>query len=625
MRSDHCPTRIAVITLVSGRHEHLRRQRSALASGVRPPDLHVVVSMGDPGIEQVLDDGSGLETRLLRIPVPEGGLPLAQSRNAGVAAAIDDGAGLLVLLDVDCLPGRDAISRYAAAAATPDGADGLLAGAVTYLPPAPDGGWAFDSLTEFRSPHPARPVPPDGEMVPGEHRLFWSLSFALTPSTWTRIGGFCPEYVGYGGEDTDFAMTAKAAEVSLWWVGGADAYHQHHPVSSPPVEHLTDILRNGALFRSRWGAWPMEGWMEDFERLHLVVRKGPDWIRARPTRLVSIPASHPYVDAVRPPSAVAVLGRRVSGWEPDPLLTPTGLQRAAERIDVIHLHFGYDHLSVEAMSGWLAAIREEGIPLVVTVHDLRNPHHRDPELHDAHLRLLMGQADAVLTLTAGAAAEIEARYRRSAQVLPHPSLLDRTTTLAGEPSASGLVVMHLKSLRRNIADPGRLVAATLMGVRAARETADIPGRLRVDVHPDVLDRPELRSVRELAGRGELELSVHERFSDAELQGLLLRAHACVLPYQFGTHSGWLELCRDLGTRVIAPTSGHFGGADGQWDEVISYDNDETSGLGEASLSAAVSAALESPPPSPADRGRRLIELRDVKASHADVYARLARS
>jgi len=50
--------------------------------------------------------------------------------------------------------------------------------------------------------------------------------------------------------------------LGLGWVGGARAYHQHHPVSSPPVEHLDDILRNGRLFHERWGEWPMTGWLE---------------------------------------------------------------------------------------------------------------------------------------------------------------------------------------------------------------------------------------------------------------------------------------------------------------------------------------------------------------------------
>ncbi len=50
----------------------------------------------------------------------------------------------------------------------------------------------------------------------------------------------------------------------LHWVGGAWAYHQHREVSSPPREHLADIVRNARRFRDRWGRWPMEGWLGAF-------------------------------------------------------------------------------------------------------------------------------------------------------------------------------------------------------------------------------------------------------------------------------------------------------------------------------------------------------------------------
>ena len=408
--------RSAVITVVAGRHDHLRGQRSALARSAVRPDRHIVVSMGDPGIAQVLDDNTGLVTRLIEVAVSEGGLPLAQSRNVGAAAAIEDGAQLLVALDVDCLPAPGMMARYASAAASPEGKHGLLAGPVTYLPPTPREGWTPKSLAEHRAPHPARPAPADGELQVGEHRLFWSLSFALTAETWDRVAGFCPDYVGYGGEDTDFAMAAERAGVPLLWVGGAEAYHQHHLVSSPPVEHLTDILRNGAIFNARWGYWPMEGWLEEFERLHLIARHRHGWKRLPPVRLASIPPHHPYVDAVRPPSAMAVEGDRVSGWDPDPLLIPARLRALAARFDVLHLHFGYDHLTVAAMEAWLAVIRDRRVPLVVTVHDLRNPHHQTRELHDEHLRLLMAHADEVLTLTGA-----QPRRSNGASVAGRPS------------------------------------------------------------------------------------------------------------------------------------------------------------------------------------------------------------
>jgi hypothetical protein len=95
--------------------------------------------------------------------------------------------------------------------------------------------------------------------------LFWSLSFALTASAWRAIGGFCEEYVGYGGEDTDFGQLARAPGIGVRWVGGAMAFD----VSDPPHEHFDDILRNAAVFRRSWGWWPMRGWLEEFRRLGL--------------------------------------------------------------------------------------------------------------------------------------------------------------------------------------------------------------------------------------------------------------------------------------------------------------------------------------------------------------------
>ncbi|MEU2561969.1 galactosyltransferase-related protein [Streptomyces longispororuber] len=259
--------RVAVITLVAGRHRHLRLQQDGLAAGTRQPDHYVVVTMDDPGARGVL---AGRRPTAGTVSVPtgaDGRLPLAAARNAGARRALDAGADLLVFLDVDCVPGPDLLARYARTAA--DGA--LLCGTVAYLPPPPPDGYRLSTLPALAPPHPGRPVPGDTEVIrDGDHRLFWSLSFALTAATWRAVGGFCEDYTGYGGEDTDFARTAAAGGVELWWVGGAPAYHQYHPVSRPPVEHIDDILRNGRIYKDRWGSWPMEGWLHEFARRGLV-------------------------------------------------------------------------------------------------------------------------------------------------------------------------------------------------------------------------------------------------------------------------------------------------------------------------------------------------------------------
>jgi GT2 family glycosyltransferase len=279
--------RTAIVTAARGRLEHLRRQLIGIAGSALLPDVHVIVAIDDPNVTDVVA-ASGNTARVVHYENGPGPLRVGSARNAGARAALTDGAQLLVFLDVDCIPGRNMLSRYHAAAVSPENQNALLCGPVTYLPPPTDGenGYPPD-LEPMTDPHPARPAPGDDDVVSStDYELFWSLSFALTPSTWRAVGGFCEQYRGYGAEDTDFGQTARLAGVPMRWVGGAHAYHQFHPVSNPPVEHVDDIVRNATVFYQRWGWWPMANWLNAFEQRGLIkldsqsrpiVRRTADW------------------------------------------------------------------------------------------------------------------------------------------------------------------------------------------------------------------------------------------------------------------------------------------------------------------------------------------------------------
>jgi GT2 family glycosyltransferase len=276
--------RVAVVTLVHGRHDHLRGLLGGLRAGSRAPDLLVVAAMDDDGVIRVVRDAATTaETHVVDVPRVEG-LPLAAARNAAAHRAIESGADLLVFLDVDCIPSPSLIARYAEVArGSNQPAPVALAGAVHYLPPRGAGQRAYRPEDLRRSaPHPTRPaLPPAQTQVADDVRLFWSLSFAMSARDWDRVGGFDEGYVGYGGEDTDFGMRLARAGGSLVWVGDAVAYHQHHPVENPPYRHLDDIVVNANRFWDRWGFSPMEGWLAAFEDAGLVMQSGrpPRWTR----------------------------------------------------------------------------------------------------------------------------------------------------------------------------------------------------------------------------------------------------------------------------------------------------------------------------------------------------------
>ena len=264
------PGRTAVVALCSAaRVAHLEAQLAAVGDSA----TRIVVWLDDtpaPPLDCEV---------VLHVPPTSGGLRLARGRNAGADEAVRLGCDLIVFLDADCIPGAECLTRYRGAAA--EFPDAILCGPVTYLP---EGFTATDqpALRAATAPHPARPAPPAGDTVVAsndEYALFWSLSFALTRDRWRAGPRFDESYVGYGGEDTDFGFSARATSVALVWVGGADAYHQYHPTSSPPWAHLDDILINGARFAEKWGRWPMEGWLEEFRMAGAVQFSDGAWRR----------------------------------------------------------------------------------------------------------------------------------------------------------------------------------------------------------------------------------------------------------------------------------------------------------------------------------------------------------
>jgi glycosyltransferase involved in cell wall biosynthesis len=351
---------------------------------------------------------------------------------------------------------------------------------------------------------------------------------------------------------------------------------------------------------------------------------------ACPIRVASVPAGHVYVRHLGDPAggdAVARLddpvppgpGVRAGQWWPPAMLSPSWVLDHHREFDVFHVQFGFDAQEPRYLNALVQALRSVRKPLLYTVHDLRNPHHLDPRAHDAHLDVLIPQSDGLVTLTAGAAAEVESRWGRRPVVLPHPHVVDLSRIrAAGPPDGRFVVGVHAKSVRASM--------APLPVIRAlAQVVPELPGgRLQVNIHHDVFDAgaarhdPELtRYLAAAAARSELDLRVHDCLSDMQLWSYLESLDVSVLPYRFGTHSGWLEACHDLGTTVIAPSCGYFR----EQRPCLAYRHDE-SGFDAGSLQEAVLDAYERRPRWQARAVDRLRERIGIAAAHRRLYQQL---
>jgi len=250
----------SVLTLARDRRAHLARLIEGLRRSHTAPDELIIVDMGGPRIEC---PETAFPIRVLPLTGPQ--LPLAQARNLAAGAAHHD---TLVFLDVDCIPMAALLGRMRREI---EKHDALLCAEIRYLPAdAILEDWAEDGLLRHSITHPVRSFPVAGVWVEDNPGLFWSLAFAVRSGRFKQLGGFDARFTGYGAEDTDFGFRAKQAGIDLLFLGGVAAFHQHHDVFDPPLQHFHDIVRNAGIFHDIWNIWPMRGWLAAFAQLGLI-------------------------------------------------------------------------------------------------------------------------------------------------------------------------------------------------------------------------------------------------------------------------------------------------------------------------------------------------------------------
>lgn len=286
-------------------------------------------------------------------------------------------------------------------------------------------------------------------------------------------------------------------------------------------------------------------------------------------RVASVPGSHVYVrhlshpdgadGVVRLTDPVPRDGRKVpGGWWPPLMLEPGWVSDNHRLFDVFHIQFGFDALSPQILAEVLQELKMHDKPLLYTVHDLRNPHHPEPEAHSELQDVLIAAARTLITLTPGAAAAVSRRWSRTPEVLAHPHVLERSWIEQPRRDDRFVVGVHAKSLRANM-DPLALLDTLTAAVGELPEAL-----LQINVHDEIF-HPANHWFAPEAGEKLLRYDrydhvtvvVHPYFSDDELWEYLASLTVSVLPYRFGTHSGWLEACYDLGTAVIAPSCGYY--------------------------------------------------------------------
>ncbi|MGH8901886.1 MAG: glycosyltransferase [Egibacteraceae bacterium] len=222
-----------------------------------------------------------------------------------------------------------------------------------------------------------------------------------------------------------------------------------------------------------------------------------------------------------------------------------------DAFDVVHPHT----VELAAASDLVELARlsiERATPLVFTVHDLTPNIESDERAFAEKTALLLRVASAVITLTNAAAVALEARFgvaRSAIHVVPHGNAVPLDLIPSAGSSGHGLAAFGASRPNREYAT---LVRAWRR-LRAPRPPLRLLLR-SVGAADEVRYRHVLAELRRLAEElPGLTLDIVTGMVPArELVAWCRQSAVLVLPYRTITHSGQLELTRDVGLAVLAP-------------------------------------------------------------------------
>lgn len=270
--------RASVIIPSRNRATILAETLISLSRQTFPAEQMEVVVVDDASV-----DGTGTLLQNLRAPFPLVLLHLtpseafcpARPRNAGLRQARGE---VVLFLDADVIPSPDLVAAHVGAHRASPGGSAVIG--YTY---------GFPTDLEGRTPETLRPPAPheligalprllqenpdwhDGrerlysvlgrpEEHPAPWQLFWTNNASVPRRLALDAGGFDESFVGWGGEDIEFAYRLHKAGVSFRLAREAWGVHYPHPVGDP-AERKTQLERNRRRLLAKHASPQLELWL----------------------------------------------------------------------------------------------------------------------------------------------------------------------------------------------------------------------------------------------------------------------------------------------------------------------------------------------------------------------------
>ncbi len=341
-------------------------------------------------------------------------------------------------------------------------------------------------------------------------------------------------------------------------------------------------------------------------------------------RILAFPARHPYTSKLNS-GQIAYVNPDTDYFQSRETSSEAFLEQhhPSASYDLVHIHFSFDRLPLADLSNLVAYFKKKKKKIVWTCHGIESQRLKNFG-QGKYQELLFHTADKILTLTSGFKERIEATLG------PHPSGIDVIPCgYMASPADVRRFYDPLKKRREEIVylvgefRENKEYLQSIVNILQCRELNNVrlivvfkPLNLYEDSDGAAIDARKLWFWQIIQHPRVTMISAPE-ISNDDLTEIFCRAHTCVLPYTWGSHSGQLELGRDCGCHVVVANVGYY---KEQWDRAIVYGQGvyppDAKSFTEGVILAQQRAPLTPDFEERADEARRILE------RHHAVYAQL---
>lgn len=235
----------SIVAIVKGSTGQLSGLINSIEQSQAIPEELILVWMTPPNNESLL---SSDKFTIHHKFATDASLPISRARIKGFTACATD---TVVYLDADCICSPTLLGSMIDAAIPGN----VITANIVQLDSQVDS-INMNMLTNIASQRQS-----SRELLP--MNAFTTTAFAISKSDYTEVGGFDPDYQGYGIGDVDFGMRCSAGNLRLVRIEDC-IFQAFRPHYQPPINHLCDIVSNAELFKNKWGVYPDVPFIADF-------------------------------------------------------------------------------------------------------------------------------------------------------------------------------------------------------------------------------------------------------------------------------------------------------------------------------------------------------------------------